>query len=212
MRPSSALLAFLFASAPLLALGEPAAPASTPGAAAAAAKASAAEGCAVPAPLPLLNKKFYPDHEFRYGQENTATETMSSGTVHLQIQFAGCRDGYEHGFVFVQDKPLASYDDRDHWIDFATEQLKALKTYRRGRADVKDLLDFLSGAKIATTRKSDSELRQEVCRDGTPTTEDGCPLKSGGGWRFSVSKMDQGRIRVYVSRYLALTPPSHRRP
>ena len=71
---------------------------------------------------------------------------------------------------------------------------------------MKDLLDFLAGAKIATTRKSDSELRLEVCRDGSPAANDGCSWKSGGGWRFAVHALKNNRVQVYVSRYLALKP------
>jgi hypothetical protein len=202
------LLILAALASPLLARGASAQTVSTAPATALAAKAAAAAGCAVPAPLPLLNKTAYADHSFRYGRENTATEKASSGTVHIEIQFAGCTDGYEHSFVFVDDNPLSSYDDRDHWLLFASEQIKALKTWRRGQEDVKDLLDFLSGAKIATTRKSDSEIRLEICRDGSPSTEDGCSRKSGGGWRFAARKKDENRIEVYVSRYLAIGPAS----
>ena len=168
----------------------------------AAAAAAKKKGCEVPAPLPLLKKDSYPGHDFRYGKENTATETASTGTVKIEIEFAGCTDGFEHAFSFIESKPTAAYDDRDHWLDFAAKQLKALDTWRRGREDVRDLTDFLSGAKIATTRNSGSELRLEICRDGSPSTEDGCAKKSGGGWRFAVRKLDGGKIEVYVSRYL----------
>lgn len=172
----------------------------------AAAAAAKKKGCEVPAPLPLLKKVSYPGHDFRYGKENTATETASTGTVRIEIEFAGCTDGYEHAFSFIESQPTAPFDDRDHWLDFAAKQLKGLDTWRRGQVDIRDLVDFLSGARIATTRKSDSELRLEICRDGSPSTEDGCSKKSGGGWRFAVRKLDKGRIEVYVSRYLSVPP------
>jgi hypothetical protein len=194
-------LALLLLAASLGRAAEP--PSPTDVAAAAAAKK---KGCEVPAPLPLLRKDAYPDHEFRYGKENTATETASTGTVKIEIDFAGCTDGYEHSFSFIQSQPKTTFDDRDHWLDFAAAQMKALQTWRRGREDVKDLVDFLSGAKIATTRKSGSELRLEICRDGSPSTEDGCSKSSGGGWRFAVRALDKGRVEVYVSRYLANKP------
>jgi hypothetical protein len=168
------------------------------------AAAKKSSDCAAPAPRPLLPKAAYAAYSFEPGPENTAVEKASSGTVHLEIQTAGCYDGYEHAFVFTDDNPLADYDDRDHWLYFATEQLKALKTFRRGQADVKDLLSFLAGAKSATARKNDSELRLEVCRDASPPTEDGCPKSSGGGYRFAVRALDKKRVEVYVSRYLAL--------
>ena len=206
--PRAVLLTIAVLATPLFAF---AADAQTPEEAAAAAKVAAAAsaaaakvGCAVPAPLPLLDKTAYPDHAFRYGEDNTATEKASNGSVAIEIEFAGCQDGFEHSFSFTESAPATTYDNRDHWLAFAAEQVKALKTWRRGREDVKDLLDFLSGAKIATTRKSDSEIRLEVCRDGSPAAEDGCSFKSGGGWRFAVRKMDGGGIEVYVSRYLAL--------
>jgi hypothetical protein len=190
----------LAASVPLLARGAPAPEAST-------TTAKTADACAVPAPKPLLKKADYADYIFEPGPDNTASEEASTGTVHIVIQSAGCRDGFEHSFVFVEDKPLASFDDRDHWLAFASDQLQALHTYRRGREDIKDLLEFLAGAKIATTRMNDSELRLEVCRDGSPTTEDGCSLKSGGGWRFAVRVFEKSGIQVYVSRYMTLPPP-----
>lgn len=198
MRISGALLLLLAAAVPFARAAETPAPTD-----AAAAAAAEKKGCAVPAPLPLLRKDAYPDHAFRYGKDNTATETASSGTVHIEIEFAGCTDGFEHAFSFTEASPETTYDDRDHWLDFAAKQLKALQTWRRGREDVRDLTDFLSGARIATTRKSDSELRLEICRDGSPSTEDGCSKKSGGGWRFAVRKLDGGAVEVYVSRYLA---------
>ena len=190
------LLTLAAAAAPLLARGTPESTAST-------TTVKTAAVCAVPAPLPLLQKKAYDDHDFAYGSKNTAVETASTGTVHIEVQFSGCRGGFEHAFVFTEDKPLGSYDDRDRWLRFASEQLKALQTYHRGLADVMDLLDFLSGARIATTRKNVTELRIEVCRDGSPSAKDGCPAKSGGGWRFAVRTLDRGRIQVTVSRYLA---------
>lgn len=194
MKRARAGLLTLAAAAPLLAFGAPAPSTS---------KEKAAD-CAVAAPRPLLKKAAYAGYSFTPGPENTATEKASSGTVHLEIQTAGCRDGVEHSFVFVDSNPLASYDDRDHWMYVASEQLKALKTFRRGQDDVKDLLAFLAGAKTATTRKNGSELRLEVCRDASPSTEDGCPLKSGGGYRFAVRALDKKRVEIYVSRYLAL--------
>ena len=169
----------------------------------AAAAAAKKKGCEVPAPLPLLKKDAYPDHDFRYGKENTATESASTGTVKIEIEFAGCTDGYEHSFSFIESKPAATFEDRDHWLDFAAKQLKELQTWRRGQVDIRDLVDFLSGARIATTRKSDSELRLEICRDGSPSTDAGGSKKSGGGWRFAGRKLDKGRIEVYASRYLA---------
>ena len=197
------LLTLAACAAPLAARGA-AAPAPTDAAAAAAA---AKKGCAVPAPLPLLDKAAYPDHSFRYGRENTATETASNGDVRIEIEFAGCRDGFEHSFAFTENAPKTTYDDRDHWLDFAATQIKALKTWRRGREDVKDLLDFLSGAKIGTTRKSGTQIRLEICRDGSPAGEDSCSMKSGGGWRFAVRSLDGNRIEVRVSRSLALALP-----
>jgi hypothetical protein len=169
-----------------------------------AAAAAKKKGCAVPAPLPLLRKDAYPDHDFRYGKDNTATETASTGTVKIEIDFAGCTDGFEHSFSFLQTAPKTTFDDRDHWLDFAAAQLKGLQTWRRGREDIRDLVDFLSGARIATTRKSENEIRLEICRDGSPSTEDGCSKQSGGGWRFAARKLDKGGVEVYVSRYLAL--------
>lgn len=200
------LLTLAAAAAPLLAQEAPepsTTPASTDAKAAAAAKK---EGCAVPAPLPLLRKDAYPDHAFRYGKDNTATESASSGTVKIEIEFTGCTDGYEHSFSFIEAKPKEPFDDRDHWLDFAAAQLKALQTWRRAREDVRDLVDFLSGARIATTRKSASELRLEICRDGSPSTEEGCSKKSGGGWRFAARALDKGRVEVDVSRSLAVGP------
>ncbi len=195
-RAPLALLLLAFTASPLV--GAP-----TPAPSIASAKAAVSD-CTAAAPRPLLKKASYAGYRFAPGPENTATEQAASGTVHLEIASSGCDDGIEHSFVFIDDRPLASYDDRDHWLLFAAEQLKALKTYRRGQEDVNDLLDFLSGAKIATTRKNDTELRLEVCRDGTPPPdEDGCPLKTGGGYRFAVRALDKNRIQVYVSRYLA---------
>ena len=188
------LLTLAAAAAPLLARGTPESAAST-------TTVKTAPVCSVPAPLPLLNKRNYADHAFAYGLKNTAVESASTGTVHIEVQFSGYRGGFEHTFVFIDDKPLGSYDDRDRWLRFASSQLQALQTYHRGRADVKDLLDFLSGARIATTRKSPSELRIEVCRDGSPFAKDACPAKSGG-WHFAVRPLDRGRMQVTVSRYL----------
>jgi len=194
-------LAVALLAAPLLVRAEDA-PADV-----AAAAAAEKKGCAVPAPLPLLKKDSYPGHDFRYGKENTAVETASTGTVKIEIEFAGCTDGYEHSFSFIETKPTAPFDDRDHWLDFAAKQLKALDTWRRGREDIRDLADFLSGARIATTRTNGSELRLEICRDGSPSTDEGCSKKSGGGWRFASRKLDKGRVEVYVSRYLSVPPP-----
>jgi hypothetical protein len=188
------LFTLAFAAAPLLARG---APAPEPDASTAPASA-----CAVPAPRPLLKTAEYSGHTFLSDSDNTAVEKASTGTIHIEIRFSGCRDGFEHDFIFVEDEPRASYGDRDHWLRFATEQMKALQTFRRGREDVKDLLDFLSGAKIATTRRTASELRLEVCRDGSPNAGGACPPKSGGGWRFAVRALENGRIQVEVGRYL----------
>jgi hypothetical protein len=167
--------------------------------------------CAAAAPKPLLQAKAYPGHGFTPGPDNTASEKISSGTISLEIQFAGCFDGIEHSFVFEDKSPLAAYDDRDHWLAFAAAQLKALKTSAAGRDDVKDLLSFLERAPKAVARKNADELRLEVCRDDSPPTEDGCDQKTGGGYRFAVRALPLGRIEIFVSRYLALGPLPERK-
>ncbi|MFI5351089.1 MAG: hypothetical protein ACHQ2Z_16215, partial [Elusimicrobiota bacterium] len=169
--------------------------------AASAAEVKTEGACVVPSPRPLLNKDKYSDREFEFGPDNTSIERASSGTVRVEIRFSGCRGGFEHSFAFVEEAPHAPFYDRDHWLRFAAAQLKTLQTYHRGLADVQDLLDFLSGATIATTRKNGPEIRLEVCRDGSPFAKNGCPAKSGG-WRFAVRELDRGRIQVTVSRYL----------
>ena len=197
-RARLALLTLAAAAAPLLARG-----ATAPATRRVKAKVDGSD-CTAASPRPLLDKAAYAGYSFKFGPENTATEQASSGTVHLEIDTAGCYDGVEHSFIFVDANPLSSYDDRDHWLLFASEQIKALKLFRRAQNDVKDLLDFLANAKIATTRKNDTEIRLEVCRDGSPSTEDGCSFKSGGGYRFAVRSLDKNKIQVYVSRYVAL--------
>lgn len=197
-RARLALSTLAVAAAPLLAQG-----ASVPAPRRVKAKVEGTD-CTAAAPRPLLKRPEYAGYSFAFGPENTATELASSGTVHIEIDTAGCYDGIEHSFIFVDSNPLSSYDDRDHWLLFASQQIKALKAYRRAQVDVKDLLEFLANAKIATTRKNDSELRLEVCRDGSPSTEDGCSFKSGGGYRFAVRDLGKNKIQVYVSRYVAL--------
>lgn len=160
--------------------------------------------CAAPAPKALLRQSAYPGRRFELGPENTATETVSSGTVTLEIQTAGCYDGVEHSYLFEESAPTAPFDDRDHWISFASGRLKELKTNNAGREDVADLLEFLSRAPAAVTRGNGSELRLEVCRGGVEPTEDGCPRDSGGGHRFAVRALERGRVQVFVSRYRAL--------
>jgi hypothetical protein len=185
------------AAAPILSLAAPAP----------AAPKTDSAACAAPAPRPMLKKEAYRDYSFEPGPENTALEKASTGTLHIEVQYSGCRDGVEHGFMFEDGNPLADYSGRDHWLAFAAEQLKALKTFRRGQEDVKDLLPFLDSAKSAVTRTNGKdELRLEVCRDGSPTSEDGCSLGSGGGYRFSVRQVSPQRVAVYVSRYYALKP------
>ena len=194
------LLTLLTVAIPLLTFGAPA-----PATPAAPASPAGKIACKTPAPRPLLKKAGYREYAFDLGPENTAAEQASTGTVRIGIQTAGCYDGYEHSFIFDESNPLASFDDRDHWLLFASEQLKALQTFRRGQVDVKELVSFLDRAKTVTTRKSDSELRLEVCRDGSqPPSEDGCPLASGGGYRFAARQLAANRVQVFVSRYLAL--------
>jgi hypothetical protein len=196
MRPFRAgILTLAAAAAPIVSLA----------AAAAVAPKAASSACDAPAPRPTLKKEAYRDYSFEPGPENTALEKASTGTLHIEIQYSGCRDGVEHGFLFEDGNPLADYGSRDHWLAFAAEQLKALKTFRRGREDLKDLLPFLDSAKSAVTRTNGKdELRLEVCRDGSVLVEDGCSLESGGGYRFSVRQVSPQRVAVYVSRYYAL--------
>jgi hypothetical protein len=160
--------------------------------------------CTAPAPRPLLQKDAYSAYSFAFGPENTSVEKASTGTTRVEIQTSGCYDGVEHGFLFEDGNPLADYTSRDHWLAWAGDQLKSLKTYRRAQDDVKDLLAFLAAAPGATARMNGSELRLEVCRDHSAPTEDGCSFESGGGWRFAVRQISPQRVGVFLSRYYAL--------
>ena len=212
-RVRTSLLLFIAGILLLLAHGipEPArapAPTSVPAPAVVSENAPAApkkqSGCAAPVPRPLLQGDAYHGYSFEFGPENTAIEKATIGTISVEIQTSGCYDGVERGFLFENGAADAGYTDRDHWLLFAADQLRALKIYRRGQEDMQELLPFLAGAKSATTRMNDSELRLEVCRDRSAPTEDGCSYASGGGYRFSVRQLSPQRVGVYVSRYYAL--------
>ena len=174
--PRAVLLAIAALAAPVLSF---AADAPTPAEAAAAAKVAAAaaaaaakEGSASRAAASSRQDRLpRPRLPVRRGQHRDREGVERRGPNRDRVR--GLQDGFEHSFSFTEKTPSTTYDDRDHWLAFAAEQVKSLKTWRRGREDVRDLLDFLSGAKIATTRKSDSEIRLEVCRDGSPAAEDG---------------------------------------
>jgi hypothetical protein len=152
----------------------------------------------------MLKKSAYRNYAFKPGEDNTATESASTGTIDIQIQYAGCYDGVEHGFLFEVRNPSTPFRDLPYWLKFAAEQLRALKLIGTlGPADVRDLAPFLDKAKPASARMNDTEVRLEACRDGSPPTEDGCSFQSGGGYRFAV-RQDGSHIQVFASRYAAL--------
>ncbi|MFI5361765.1 MAG: hypothetical protein ACHQ49_07325 [Elusimicrobiota bacterium] len=199
--PRRRVVAASEAPAPTLQAAPPAPPAAGAAPPAAAKKGA---GCTAAAPRPSLLREDYRSYSFEFGPDNTAIEKGSAEGVDVEIQYSGCYDGVEHGFLFEQGDAPADYADRDHWLAFAADQLKGLKIYRRAQTDVDDLVPFLTAAKKATTRMNDSELRLELCRDGSKPTEDGCSFESGGGWRFATRKLGEKRVGVYVSRYSAL--------
>jgi len=175
------------------------------GAPALGAPAAAEPDCTAVAPSPMLKKSAYRGYRFERGPENTATEKAALGDAALTIETAGCYDGLEHSFTFAVRSPRESFDDLDHWLQFAARQLAALKLAgENGRGDVQELTAFLSGAakKVAVGR-SPSEVRLEACRDGSRPGDDGCAFATGGGDRFAVRKTATG-VEVYVSAYSAL--------
>ncbi|MGZ3700979.1 MAG: hypothetical protein ACXVB9_09090 [Bdellovibrionota bacterium] len=147
----------------------------------------AAEDCTAAAPTALLDKAFYPKHEFHQKKGNTAEEvaTLPKGNK-LRIDFSGCEDSVNQTFFLTYAKEKNSAADLVFWAGRAADEISAL--HLKDREDIKtQLVKFLRSAKNLKETAGKDGSSVSICIDDSKPTLDGCSFEHLGLLSLAVS-------------------------